>query len=108
MTDDHSPRGSRSRLLRWLGIAGDEDEHGEEPPGDLSGFRDPSAREIWLPAKRRLLGKVADWFEQELDEKIKRLTAVIEPLLIIFVGGIVALVASAIFLPIVGAIQAML
>ena len=61
MTDDHSPRGSRSRLLRWLGIAGDEDEHGEEPPGDLSGFRDPSAREIWLPAKRRLLGKVADF-----------------------------------------------
>lgn len=55
-----------------------------------------------------MLGKVADWFEQELDEKIKRLTAVIEPLLIIFVGGIVALVASAIFLPIVGAIQAML
>jgi type IV pilus assembly protein PilC len=49
-----------------------------------------------------MLGKVADWFEQELDEKIKRLTAVIEPLLIIFVGGIVALVASAIFLPIVG------
>ncbi|HQO83930.1 MAG TPA: type II secretion system F family protein [Synergistales bacterium] len=55
-----------------------------------------------------MLSKVADWFEQELDEKIKRLTSVIEPLLIIFVGGIVALVASAIFLPIVGAIQAML
>ena len=61
MTDDHSPRASRSRLLRWLGIAGDVDEHGEDPPGDLSGFRDPSAREIWLPAKRRLLGKVADF-----------------------------------------------
>jgi type IV pilus assembly protein PilC len=55
-----------------------------------------------------MLAKVADWFEFELDEKIKRLTSIIEPLLIIFVGGIVALVASAIFLPIVGAIQAML
>ena len=55
-----------------------------------------------------MLGKVADWFELELDEKIKRLTSIIEPILIIFVGGIVALVASAIFLPIVGAIQAML
>ena len=54
------------------------------------------------------LAKIADWFEQELDEKIKRLTSIIEPVLIIFVGGIVALVASAIFLPIVGAIQAML
>jgi len=55
-----------------------------------------------------MLAKIADWFEMELDEKIKRLTAIIEPILIIFVGGIVALVASAIFLPIVGAIQAML
>lgn len=55
-----------------------------------------------------MLSKVADWFEMELDEKIKRLTSIIEPILIIFVGGIVALVASAIFLPIVGAIQAML
>jgi type IV pilus assembly protein PilC len=55
-----------------------------------------------------MLAKVADWFEFELDEKIKRFTSIIEPLLIIFVGGIVALVASAIFLPIVGAIQAML
>ncbi|MDO9508232.1 MAG: type II secretion system F family protein [Thermovirgaceae bacterium] len=55
-----------------------------------------------------MLAKIADWFEMELDEKIKRLTAIIEPVMIIFVGGIVALVASAIFLPIVGAIQAML
>jgi len=55
-----------------------------------------------------MLAKIADWFEMELDGKIKRLTAIIEPVLIIFVGGIVALVASAIFLPIVGAIQAML
>ncbi|MFN3470688.1 MAG: diguanylate cyclase [Novosphingobium sp.] len=61
MTHDLSPRGSRSRLLKWLGIAGDEEEHGEDAPADLSGFRDPSAREIWLPAKRRLLGKVADF-----------------------------------------------
>jgi len=55
-----------------------------------------------------MLGKVADWFELELDEKIKRLSSIIEPILIMFVGGVVAIVASAIFLPIVGAIQAML
>lgn len=55
-----------------------------------------------------MLGKIADWFELELDEKIKRLSSIIEPVLIIFVGGIVALVASAIFLPIVGALQSML
>ncbi|EFC92297.1 type II secretion system protein [Dethiosulfovibrio peptidovorans DSM 11002] len=55
-----------------------------------------------------MLNKVADWFELELDEKIKRLTSILEPLLIVFVGGIVALVALAIFSPIVTAIQEML
>ncbi len=55
-----------------------------------------------------MLAKVADWFETELEEKIKRLTSILEPMLIIFVGGIVALVALAIFTPIVTAIQAMM
>ena len=55
-----------------------------------------------------MLDKVAQWFEVELDEKIKRLTAILEPLLIIFVGGIVAMVAMAIFTPIVTAIQTMM
>lgn len=55
-----------------------------------------------------MLNKVADWFEMELDEKIKRLTSILEPLLIIFVGGVVAAVALAVFLPIVTAIQSMI
>ena len=55
-----------------------------------------------------MLAKVADWFEAELEEKIKRLTSKLEPLLIIFVGGIVAIVALAIFTPIVTAIQEMM
>lgn len=55
-----------------------------------------------------MLDKVAGWFEMELDEKIKRLTSILEPILIIFVGGIVALVALAIFTPIVTAIQTMM
>lgn len=55
-----------------------------------------------------MMDKVAEWFEVELDEKIKRLTSILEPLLIIFVGGIVALVALAIFTPIVTAIQTMM
>ena len=55
-----------------------------------------------------MLDKVAGWFEMELDEKIKRLTSILEPALIIFVGGIVALVALAIFTPIVTAIQTMM
>jgi len=55
-----------------------------------------------------MLNKVADWFESELDEKIKRLTSILEPALIIAVGFVVAMIASAIYLPIVGAIQALI
>lgn len=62
MANDPSARGSRSRLLKWLGISDDAREV-DEPAGtaDPQHFRDPTAREIWLPAKRRLLGKVADF-----------------------------------------------
>ena len=55
-----------------------------------------------------MVDKVADWFEFELDEKIKRLTSILEPLLIVFVGGVVALVVFAVFMPIIGSIQALL
>ncbi|KRT35203.1 type II secretion system F family protein [Acetomicrobium hydrogeniformans] len=55
-----------------------------------------------------MVDKVADWFEFELDEKIKRLTSIIEPVLIVFVGGVVALVVFAVFMPIIGSIQGLL
>ncbi|MFY7835218.1 MAG: diguanylate cyclase domain-containing protein [Novosphingobium sp.] len=61
MTHDPSARGSRSRLLKWLGISGEDDAAEDAPTAEIANFRDPSAREIWLPAKRRLLGKVADF-----------------------------------------------
>lgn len=61
MTHDPSARGSRSRLLKWLGISGEDDQAEDSAPTEIANFRDPSAREIWLPAKRRLLGKVADF-----------------------------------------------
>ena len=55
-----------------------------------------------------MLDKVADWFELELDENIKRLTSILEPVLMLFVGGVVALVVFAVFMPIIGAIQALM
>ncbi len=61
MTQDPSPRGSRSRLLKWLGISSEDDADQESARTEIANFRDPSAREIWLPAKRRLLAKVADF-----------------------------------------------
>lgn len=55
-----------------------------------------------------MMNKVADWFEGELDVKVGQLNSLLEPLLIIFVGGVVAVIAMAIFFPIIGAIQSML
>ncbi|OYX91722.1 MAG: GGDEF domain-containing protein [Novosphingobium sp. 17-62-19] len=48
-------------MLKWLGISGEDDQAEDSAPSEIANFRDPSAREIWLPAKRRLLGKVADF-----------------------------------------------
>ncbi len=51
-----------------------------------------------------MLNKIADWYEVELEEKIKRLTSIIEPILVVVVGGIVAFVALSIFFPIISLI----
>lgn len=61
MTHDPSARGSRSRLLQWLGIAPGEDNDGPQGNGNAAPAPAITPREIWLPAKRRLLGKVADF-----------------------------------------------
>lgn len=53
-----------------------------------------------------MLEKIAEWYEAELNETIKRLSSILEPILIVFVGGIVGIMVLAIFLPIIAAIQA--
>jgi type IV pilus assembly protein PilC len=47
-----------------------------------------------------MLGKVADFYEAEVDAKIKALTSLLEPLMICFVGGIVGFIVIAMYLPI--------
>ncbi len=47
-----------------------------------------------------MLSKVADFYEAEVDAKIKGLTALIEPLMIVFVGGVVGFIVIAMYLPI--------
>ncbi|OPZ60809.1 MAG: Type II secretion system protein F [Synergistetes bacterium ADurb.Bin520] len=37
-----------------------------------------------------MMNKVADWFEGELDVKVGQLNSLLEPMLIVFVGGVVA------------------
>ena len=54
-----------------------------------------------------MLERVAIWYDQELDEQIKAITSLMEPFMIMFVGGIVALIAMAIFGPITSAMSQM-
>ena len=49
-----------------------------------------------LPA---LLDEVADFYEREVDYKLKNLSAAIEPILIVAVGGIVCILALGVMLP---------
>lgn len=49
-----------------------------------------------------MLGKVADFFEDEVDNSIKGMATLIEPLLLVVVGGIVAVIVIAMYLPIFG------
>ncbi len=47
-----------------------------------------------------MLSKIADFYETEVDAKVKALTAMIEPLMIVFVGGVVGFIVIAMYLPI--------
>ena len=47
-----------------------------------------------------MLAKIADFYEAEVDARIKALTALIEPLMIIFVGGVVGFIVISMYLPI--------
>ena len=47
-----------------------------------------------------MLSKIADFYEAEVDAKIKALTSLIEPLMIVFVGGVVGFIVIAMYLPI--------
>jgi type IV pilus assembly protein PilC len=47
-----------------------------------------------------MLSKIADFYEAEVDAKVKALTALIEPLMIVFVGGVVGFIVIAMYLPI--------
>ena len=46
-----------------------------------------------------MLTKVADFYEAEVDAKVKALTALIEPMMIVFVGGIVGFIVISMYLP---------
>ena len=47
-----------------------------------------------------MLSKIADFYETEVDAKVKALTALLEPVMIVFVGGVVGFIVIAMYLPI--------
>lgn len=49
--------------------------------------------------------KLAEQKEAELEEGVKRLTSVLEPVMVVFVGALVSFVVLAIFMPVVTAIE---
>ena len=46
-----------------------------------------------------MLGKIADFYEAEVDAAVKALTSILEPVMIIIVGGIVGFVVISMYLP---------
>lgn len=47
-----------------------------------------------------MFGKVADFYEEDVENAVKGLTALIEPILMVFLGGAIAVLVLAMYLPI--------
>lgn len=52
-----------------------------------------------------ILVKVADFYEEEVDVAIEGISSIIEPVMIVFMGGMVGLIAASVMLPIAGLSQ---
>jgi type IV pilus assembly protein PilC len=49
-----------------------------------------------------MLGKTADYYEKEVDNEIKAISTIIEPVLMIILGLVAILIVAAVLLPIYG------
>jgi type IV pilus assembly protein PilC len=47
----------------------------------------------------QMLVKIADFYEAEVDAKVKALTSLLEPVMIVFVGGMVGFIVISMYLP---------
>jgi type IV pilus assembly protein PilC len=55
----------------------------------------------------QMLQKIAEFYEQEVDSALSSLTAAIEPVMIVFLGGAVGFIVIAMFLPLVAIINSL-
>lgn len=54
----------------------------------------------------KMLLKVADTFDTYVDIAVESLVSILEPILIVFMGGAIGFIVIALFLPLVGLIDA--
>jgi type IV pilus assembly protein PilC len=47
-----------------------------------------------------MLGKVADWYEQEVDDAVEALTSLLEPMIMAFLGVVIGGIVIGMYLPI--------
>ena len=47
-----------------------------------------------------MLGKIADFYEEEVENAVKAMTALVEPLMMVVLGGSIAVILVAMYLPI--------
>jgi type IV pilus assembly protein PilC len=47
-----------------------------------------------------MIGKIADFYDDEVDQAVANLTSMIEPMLMVFLGGTVGFIVVAMYLPI--------
>jgi type IV pilus assembly protein PilC len=50
-------------------------------------------------ALETMLSKVADFYEEQVEAAVKALTSILEPVMIVIVGGIVGFIVIAMYLP---------
>ncbi|MFN9069225.1 MAG: type II secretion system F family protein, partial [Bdellovibrionales bacterium] len=48
----------------------------------------------------QMLGKIADFYEDEVENAVKALTSMIEPIMMIFLGSVIAVLVVAMYLPV--------
>jgi type IV pilus assembly protein PilC len=47
-----------------------------------------------------MLGKIADFYEEEVDQAVASLTALLEPMMMVFLGVTIGFIVIAMYLPI--------
>jgi len=91
----------RDQIKQGAGMAGPLEETGIFP-GMVTGMIQVGEE---TGALAGMLGRIADTYDEEVDNAVAGLTSVIEPIMIVVMALVVGVIVIALFLPIVGIIQ---